>query len=157
MMTIPVELIDFVESGVSVLVGTRSDRLLPDCCRAVGARVDEGGKELTFFLPVATADSNLANLRDNGRAAVCFARIDHRTLQIKGPVISIQDADESDRRQVLRYRSLLAESWGVIGIPPRLTMRMAHWPCHAVRLRVESIFDATPGPGAGAPLGTATV
>lgn len=137
-----------------MLVGTRSERLLPDCCRAVGARVENGGEELTVFVPLATAESNLINLADNGRIAVCFARIDHRTLQIKGPVLSIRDGDDEDRRQVYRYRTLLAESWGVIGIPPRVTMRMAHWPCLAVRFRVESIFDATPGPGAGAPLGT---
>jgi hypothetical protein len=146
----PPELREFLESGVSILLGTRSDRLLPDCCRIVGARLEADGSALTVFLPAATAERSIANLRDNGWAAVCFARaMDHRSVQIKGRMLTIRDADEEDRERIVRYRSALAEAWGVIGIPPRITLRMAHWPCHALTIRVESVFDQTPGPGAG--------
>ncbi len=151
---IPAELCEFLQSGLSILCGTRSDRLLPEACRAVGARVDAGGSELTVFLPVATAECTVANLRDNGRLAVCFSRaIDHRSVQVKGRVLTIADASEEDRREVLRYRRALAGAWAEIGIPPRITLRMAHWPCHAVRLRAEAVFNQTPGPGAGSVLG----
>jgi hypothetical protein len=154
---IPAELWPFVESGVSMLVATRSDRLLPDCCRSVGARVEADGSELTVYVPVATAERCIVNLRHNGRAAVGFARAsDHRSLQIKGRMRTIRDAAEEERERILRYRSSLAEAWGVIGVPPQLTLRMAHWPCHAVTIRVESAFDQTPGPGAGAAFGTPT-
>jgi hypothetical protein len=44
------------------------------------------------------------------------------------------------------------KSLAFIGMPPRLTLRQDSWPCHAVRLRIESVFLQTPGPGAGAPL-----
>jgi hypothetical protein len=69
-------------------------------------------------------------------------------------VSAIRDAVEKDRELILRYRNALAESWGAIGIPPRITLRMAHWPCHAVTVRTESIFDQTPGPGAGGAFGS---
>ena len=71
---ISAELAAFFESGVSVLVGTRDARLLPECLRAVGARVEPGGTEITVFVPKATSALTVANLQDNDRVAVCFER-----------------------------------------------------------------------------------
>jgi hypothetical protein len=153
-MEIGDDIIDFVESGISVLVGTRSDRLLPNCCRGVAARYDRDAAELIVFLPAAIAAQNLADLEHNRRIAVCFSRaIDHRSLQLKGDVKSIEPADEDDRRTILQYRRAFTEAWGTIGIPPRITLRVAHWPAHRIRVRVDAIFNQTPGPGAGATLG----
>ncbi len=151
---IPPELFEYIESGISILVGSRSDRLLAEYCRGLGARVEAAGRELSVFLAEATAAETLENFRNNGRVAVCFSRAaDHRSLQIKGSVISLRPADEEERRLILRYRGGLAETWGQIGIPPRITLRIAHWPAIAVRLSVETVFDQTPGPGAGGVLG----
>ena len=58
-----------------------------------------------------------------------------------------------DRAAIDRYRCELAQELARVGMPPRLTLRAAHWPCLAVRLSVEAIYVQTPGPGAGAPLG----
>ncbi|MCK6445296.1 MAG: pyridoxamine 5'-phosphate oxidase family protein [Planctomycetes bacterium] len=147
------DLAEFLESGVSILVGTRDANLRPDCVRAIGARVETGGKELTVFLPSGTVGANLANLRDNGRIAVCFSRpMDHRSIQVKGGVLSIGEASEADRSHVDRFRAAYAQHLAFVGVPVRTTERMAHWPSYVVRLRVESIFVQTPGPGAGRPL-----
>jgi hypothetical protein len=147
------ELATFAESGVSLLVGTRDSRLMPEATRAVGARVEAGGAELTVFLADATGADTLANVRDNGRIAVCFSRVDHRSIQVKGTVLSVREAAPAEREIVERYNDLLTASWGQVGIPARLLRRWQRWPCHAVRLRIESVFVQTPGPGAGAPLG----
>jgi hypothetical protein len=147
------ELAEFLESGISVLVGSRDARLLPEVARAFGARIEAGGRELTVFLPVATAERTLANARENGRLAVCFSAIDHRSYQIKGRLKAVCDAADDDRRSIERYRAALAQVYGSVGMPPRLTYRIRHWPAHAVRLEVETIFLQTPGPGAGVALG----
>lgn len=150
---IPSALVPFLESGVSVLVGTRDVRMKPACMRGVGARVAADGAELTVFLPAATAAVALANLADNGRIAVSFSRArDNRAVQVKGRVTEIRDADAADRERIERYRCELVEALGTVGVAPRFTLRLAHWPAHAVRLRVTAIFAQTPGPGAGAPL-----
>ncbi|WP_242356963.1 MULTISPECIES: pyridoxamine 5'-phosphate oxidase family protein [Anaeromyxobacter] len=150
---IPAQLAGFLESGVSVLVATRDARLSPDALRAMGVRVERGGAELTVFLPAATSREALANLRDNGRIAVCFSRAaDHRSVQVKGRAVEVGEAGADERERVERYLDALADAWGVIGIPARATLRLAHWPCHAVRVRVEGVFVQTPGPDAGAPL-----
>lgn len=140
----------FFESGIAVLIGTRDARLFPECVRAAGARVEPGGREVTVFLPVATGACTLANLRDNGRIAVCFSRaFDHRSIQVKGRVLEVRAASEVDRGAVDRYRAALAEAWNWVGVPTQITLRMNQWPCHAVRFRVEGVYSQTPGPGAG--------
>lgn len=146
------ELAKFLESGVSVLVATRDGRMQPECARAVGARLEAGGDEVTVFLPVATSMRVVANLGENGRIAVCFASVDHRGIQVKGQVLGVAPADACDRQLVDRYRAAVAQEWGFVGLPPRITYRMNHWPCHAVRLRIEAVYVQTPGPGAGEPL-----
>jgi hypothetical protein len=148
------DLAAFLESGIAILVGTRDARLVPECTRGIGARVEAGGQELTIFLPDAIAGQSLSNLRDNGRIAVGFSRSsDHRSFQLKGRVVSLAPASERDRGDIERYRCAWASSLGEVGLPPRITLRMAHWPAHAARFAVEGIFVQTPGPGAGARLG----
>lgn len=150
------ELATFLESGVSILVGTRDARLVPDSARGVGARVETGGRELTVLLGDVLNTTALANLRDNGRIAVCFSRNgDHRSIQVKGKVLSIAPAAPPDRALVERYNGLIAVAWGEIGVPPAAVARWVRWPCHAVRFAVEAVFVQTPGPGAGAPLAAA--
>jgi hypothetical protein len=36
-----------------------------------------------------------------------------------------------------------------VGVPRRVSGRLAHWPAFAIDLRVEETFDQTPGPHAG--------
>lgn len=150
---IPEELADFVASGVSVLVGTRDAAWAPDAVRGMGARVEAAGRELSVFLPCATAGTSLANLTDNGRIAVCFSRAaDHRSIQVKGRVVAISPADDEDHRAIDRYRNLLVDSWSFVGVPRRLTLRMAAWPAVTVRFTVDALYEQTPGPVAGTPI-----
>ncbi|MFN0006726.1 MAG: hypothetical protein ACKVXR_02370 [Planctomycetota bacterium] len=151
---VPPDLAEFLESGISILVGSRDARMSPEGMRAMGARIEPGGGELTVFLPKATAELTLANARENGRIAVCFASIDHRSYQIKGRMVAVREADEGDRREIERFRAALAQLFGSIGMPPRLTYRLSHWPAHAMRVAVESVFLQTPGPDAGVPVGS---
>ena len=145
------ELAAFLQSGLSMVIGTRDADLVPEVARAVGARVEAGGAELTVFVPIATGARTLANLETTGRVSVTFSRpADHRSLQVKGGVAGIRPADDGDRAAIERYRIELIAALGYFGVPPALTARLNHWPSHAVRFRVEAIFQQTPGPGAGA-------
>jgi hypothetical protein len=148
------ELATFLQSGVSVLVGTRGPDGWPDAVRAVGARVEPGGADVTVFLPESQCAAACANLADNGRIAVVFSRPeDHKTLQLKGAAVSVHAAGDADRAAMERYRELLVAALGFVGVPPALTCRIDHWPARAVRFRVDGVFVQTPGPGAGEPLG----
>jgi hypothetical protein len=147
------ELVAFCQSGVSILVGTRDRRLFPECVRAVGARVERGRKEVTVFVPLATGATTTENLAENRRIAVCFSRIeDHRSIQIKGQAVAVAPAGDEERAAIERWRGEFVKNLAFIGMPPRRSLRINSWPAHAVRVRVESVFVQTPGPGAGAPL-----
>lgn len=154
MAAIPDELTDFLQSGISLLVGSRDARMMPEIARIFGSRVEAAGRELTFFLPAATGARTLENARDNGRLAVCFTSVDHRSYQVKGRFLDVRAADDAERRAIERYRAALAQHFGAVGLPPRLVHRMNVWPAHAVRLAVEALFVQTPGPGAGVTLQT---
>ncbi len=150
------EIASFLESGISILIGTRDERLVPEAVRGCGARVDANGTELLVLLPVATGAATAANLAANGRIAITFSRpTDHRSLQIKGRVLELRAAGDAERAIVDRYRCSFAQELALVGVPPRMTFRLAMWPAHAVRLAIEGVYVQTPGPGAGATFGAA--
>lgn len=147
------ELQQFLESGVSVLVGTRDRLLVPEAARGFGLRVEAGGRELAVFLPVVWSARTVANLRDNGRIAVAAARpLDHRSVQAKGRCLEVRDGEPADQRDLERYRERLVADFAAFGYPPRILRRFNAWPCQVVRFAVEALFEQTPGPRAGAPL-----
>jgi general stress protein 26 len=150
------ELAAFIQSGVSVLVGTRDERCIPEAMRGAGARVEGGGRELTVWFPAANGRRTVENLRATRRIAVCFSAFEkHRSMQLKGEVLDVREGTDADRAFVEQYRTRLAAEWGILGIAPRIVLRLHVWPCFAARFRVERVFVQTPGPGAGAPLGEA--
>lgn len=151
------ELQEFLESGVSVLVGTRDRLLVPEAIRGFGLRVEADGRELVVFVPRAWSERTLANLRDNGRLAVAAARpSDHRSVQVKGSLLGIVACGDAERVALESYRELLVRDFGAIGFPPRVLHRLNAWPADAVRMRVEALFEQTPGPRAGAPIAAAS-
>ena len=150
---IPCELVPFLESGISILVGTRDARLQPEAMRAVGAWVEPGGGELRVYVPASTSARTRENLADNGRIAVCFSAVDHRTFQFKGTILEVREARAEERAPLERWRAAVAQHWGAVGLPTKLTHRLVVWPAYALRVRVESMYQQTPGPGAGTPLG----
>jgi general stress protein 26 len=150
------ELAGFLESGVSVLVGTRDERCVPEAMRGAGARVESSRRELTVWFPAANGRRTVENLRTTKRISVCFSAFEkHRSIQLKGEVLELREGTAADRAFVEEYRTRLAAEWGILGIAPRIVLRLNVWPCFAVRFHVEQVFVQTPGPGAGAPLGGA--
>jgi hypothetical protein len=147
------ELVDFVQSGVSILVATRDAQLLPQCLRGAGASVHGARDAFTLYLPEAVAERTLANLRDNGRIAVTFSRpIDHRSIQVKGTCISIRPCDERDGAVQERYRAAFVEQLHAVGMPRAVSRRIRFQPSVAVVVKLAELYEQTPGPSAGRPL-----
>jgi len=147
------EVAEFLEEGHSIVAATRDARHVPEVQRAVAARVDRATGEVTIYLPQTTSAPTVANLEENGRIAVTLAGVDHRSVQIKGRLLEMRAAGEEERGELERYRSEMAREWALVGVPTRITLRLVHWPCLAVRFRPDAVFVQTPGPGAGEALG----
>ena len=148
-----VELADFLESGVSILVGTRDAAMRPSCVRAVGARLDRTRAVLTIVVPESTSQRIVADVRDNGLVAVTFSRpIDHRSVQAKGTCTDLRAGGELERAIAERYRVAFFEQLEAVGLPRRTSRRMAWWPAVGIDVAIEALFVQTPGPLAGRPL-----
>ena len=117
------------------------------------AAFDAEGRRLTVYLPVATSQTSLANLRDNGAIAVVLSQpLTHRTVQLKGRAEEIRPAREDEREEVLAFAAAFDAEVETIGLPPAMVRRRTKWPCHAVTLAVSEAWEQTPGPRAGEPL-----
>lgn len=150
---IPADLVDFLEGGVSILVGTRDAGQRPETTRAVGAAVSPDRTRLSVLLAEHTAERAIANLEDNGRIAVAFSRpIDNFAVQLKGRVTELRRGDDADRRVAERYHAVYVEQLYMVGMPRSLSKRIRVWPSFAVTFEIDDIFVQTPGPGAGKPL-----
>ena len=149
-LVLTAELVEYMESGVSLLVGSRDASLRPASARAFGVEIDAPSCSATVFVAAAGCETTLRNLRDNGQLALTFSRpIDHRSLQVKGRVLSITETDERQQRIQDRYFSLWSEGLIFTGLPQALLRRVRYYPSYALQFQLESMFDQTPGPGAG--------
>jgi hypothetical protein len=149
----------FLESGVSVLIGTRDLELVPEITRAWGPWVSEDRGSVHLCVPLATSGRTLDNLAGNGRIAVsCALPTNLRSVQLKGTCVETTEPDAADLAAVERHREAFAALNERIGVPRQrietLWKRELEPLPALVKLRFvpEQIFDQTPGPDAGSPL-----
>lgn len=153
--SLPQEVVDLIESGVSILVGTRDQHLRPATVRGVGASVDPARRAVTVFLPEATSQRAIRNLQNNGAIAVGFSRsFDHFSVQVKGRCTSVRMAGKRERAIPDQYAIAFGENMYAVGFPRAVIKRINHWPAWMVKFDVSDVFSQTPGPGAGKPWGS---
>ena len=150
---ISTELAEFLQSGLSVVVGTRNGDLDPDGAVAWAIRVHEGGDQVTVFLHEIAAREMLRNLKSHPGIAIDIDQpTSHRACQVKGVYLSSRRARPEERALVHRQLEGLATDLEAIGIPRPMTTGWKVWPCMALEVRVTQLFEQTPGPGTGGPL-----
>jgi hypothetical protein len=142
-----------LELGLSVIVGTVDAQGVPTTCRAVAVASDDGLKTLTVYVPVATGHATVQNVATTKRLAVAATHpCTNAATQLKGTVFETRLAREDESVHVRMCLEAFADVLESIGVPRRLTRSMVHWPAFAICIRVEQIFEQTPGPNAGSPL-----
>lgn len=155
-VSISEELKSFLEGPVSVLVGTRDSRLIPEITRAWGPRVCEDRQSVSLCVPLATSRKTLDNLEANGEIAVAFALpTNYRSIQLKGRFSAIGEPESVDLVAVDRHRDSFGRVNESLGQPREQVV--AFWQAEIetspVLIRVlfvlRQVFDQTPGPGAG--------
>ncbi|NUO50162.1 MAG: hypothetical protein HOV80_15015 [Polyangiaceae bacterium] len=143
------DMIEFVESGVSTIVGSRDANLRPECTRGLGSTVAADGT-VSVILYEPLADKMRANLEENGLIAVTFSRIfDHRSIQLKGTVRTIRKGTAEDEAISDRYVHAFAEAVSIAGLPRSVVRRVHTKPAIVVEIEPTDIFLQTPGKDAG--------
>lgn len=143
----------FLQEGLGIHIGTRNDRLEPNGARAIAVKVDPDGAHLSIYLAEVAAARVLPDLRDNGQAALTFARpIDERACQVKGTFVSSRMATDDERSFMLVQRDAFATKLEMIGIARAGSAGWITWPALVVRIKATHIFNQTPGADANAPI-----
>lgn len=140
-----------LEGGMSILVGSSDNGNLPTCCRGIAIRASADLTTLTVFVPVATSRDVIANVAMTRRAAVVSSHpTSHVSIQFKGIAKGVRLAPDEDAGFLRERLESWADSIAVVGLPRRITRRIAHWPAFAIDISIDEIYEQTPGPKAGA-------
>jgi hypothetical protein len=143
----------FLSEGVAIHVGTRDEHLQPEGARALAAEVEPDGRHLVVYVATPAVERLVPNLESNGQVAVVFVRpTDDRSCQVKGAFVSRRPATDGERATIEHQWEGFLRKLEYIGIPRLTTREWPRWPAEAIRIRATALFDATPGPHAGAAL-----
>jgi hypothetical protein len=139
-----------LDGGTSVLVGTVDSQGMPSCCRAIAIKTDDDLKTATVYVPMATSQRILLDIATTHRLAVVATLIvEHVSVQLKGTAINARLARDDEATFVEDRLQMFEDVLHGVGVPRRLTRSIAHWPVFIVDMRVEEVFEQTPGPNAG--------
>jgi hypothetical protein len=149
----------FLESGISLVVGTRDLGLVPEIVRAWGPVVSQDRRSVSLCIGVTAGSKTLDNLESNGRIAASFTLPTNlQSVQLKGVWLETSEPNDADLLAVEQHREAFASLNEKIGIPRRavdtLWRKELEISPVMVKLRFspEQIFDQTPGPDAGSRL-----
>ncbi|MGE5243079.1 MAG: hypothetical protein ACM3SQ_02490 [Betaproteobacteria bacterium] len=142
-----------LEIGRTILVGTADARNVPTCCRAVALASQDDLATATVYIPLADSQQTLQDVATTRRIAVVASHpVDHCSIQLKGTTTDVRLARDDEAPFVKSRLEGLADVLHHVGVPRRLVRGAPYWPAFAVTMRVEQIFEQTPGPNAGSRL-----
>jgi hypothetical protein len=143
----------FLEEGLGIHIGSRSDTLEPNGARGAALKIEDDRRHFVVYLAEVAARRVLPDLQSNGLAAVSVARpTDDRAAQVKGTFVDARPAREDERPFVEAQWNRFLDNLEAIGIPRTTAKGWITWPAVAVRLRATAVFEQTPGPAAGTPV-----
>jgi hypothetical protein len=126
--------------------------------RAWGLNIDVGHDPVTGRLLLAAEDTRAIELlEDGGRIAFTGTDVPTlRSLQVKGRGVRVESATDDDRARAQRYADAFFDDVIRVDRHAREALvRMLPIDYVAATVTVEEVFDQTPGPSAGARVGTA--
>ena len=142
-----------LEAGMSLLVGTVDADGSPSCCRAVGLASSDDLATVTVYLPLATSQRIIQDVATTHRIAVAATHvIDHCSIQLKGAASTARLARPDEAPVIAQWLDAFSNVLHAVGVPRGVTRSVSHWPAFAVEMRVDQVFEQTPGPNAGSQL-----
>lgn len=151
--TLPEEVATFIQSGLSITLAGRDERLVPSIAKAVGCRVSDDRRQVTVLVFADAAEAAVRDIAGNQRVAVVFSQpTTDRTVQLKGRDAQSVPPAPSDVALVRRHLALFAAELGPLGWGQAFVDALLwHDPSQllAIRFTPDGAYAQTPGPGAG--------
>lgn len=144
--------IRFLHGGCSLLVGSVSPDGRPHAGRAWGLTVVDNERAHVRLLVDVNDTTTVANLQPGAAVAICTADVETlRSLQVKGRVLAVEEADEADLAKQEQYTfEFTGDIHRTDGDPMEKLRRWADCSVIACLIALDDVFDQTPGPSAGA-------
>lgn len=147
----------FLAGPVAINVASRSPDLVPSVARAYGCRVSADRREVRILLAEGRARAVLRDLAGGAPIAAIFSRPKtHVSLQLKGERALVLPVTAADIEVMRAYAAAFAAEVAALGYPQAFAERLvgpAGEAASAVRFEPVALFEQTPGPRAGEPLG----
>lgn len=145
------ELVQFLESGVSIILAVVGLDGRAKAGRAVAVRVAAGSVRVIY--PVEGNASITRSAQAGGAIAATFsAPMSHRTIQLKAMSSRAEPIESEDHLCVERQIDAFAEVLRTIGFAPPFVKSFCNNRSASVcvlSFLPEAAFEQTPGPGAG--------
>lgn len=153
-LTLPGELVAFLQSGVSLSAASRNRRLLPSVSRVLGCRVIPGEGRIQLWLARSQSEQLLRDCLDCDRIAlVASDPPTHLTWQIKGDSVRECPVDPGDVALVQDHIRDFARVITALEFAPSFGHALyQHQPddLASISFVPRELFEQTPGPRAGA-------
>lgn len=150
---LPDEIAAFIQSGLSITVAGRDERLIPSIAKGVGCRVSDDGREVTVLVFAEAAEAVMRDIAHNRQVAVVFTRPStNRTVQLKGRDARSVPAGPAEAALVRRHLALFASDLRLLGWDAEYVdaVFLHDWSqLMAIRFSAHGAFAQTPGPHAG--------
>lgn len=151
-MHVPGEVLEFIQSGVSIIVGVVGANRRAEGGRALATRVVAGGI-VRLMYPTEGNDAITASAQSAGAIAVTFsAPLSHRTIQLKAGSSRAEQLEPDDRISVDQQMDAFAGVLRALGFPPQFVKAFCDNRSKSIGVLSfvpEAAYEQTPGPGAG--------
>jgi hypothetical protein len=147
------DLTQHLAAGVSLVAGSVSPTGAPHASRCYGARPLAADRLMVFL--DANDTTAVDNVRATGRLAVTTGdQWTFRSVQLKGRIESMADATDDERAEAVAH---MERFWARVSLadnlPRNAVDRGTPTSYVACTVRVDAMFDQTPGPRAGGAIG----
>jgi hypothetical protein len=149
---LPDEVLDFIQSGVSVIVGVVGPDGRAQAGRALASRV-VGDGAIRLMYPDEGNAAITASAQSGGPIAVTYsAPISHRTIQVKAASSRLEQLEPEDRISLEAQVDAFAGVLRALGFPPPFLKSFCDNRSKSICVLSfvpQEAYEQTPGPGAG--------
>jgi hypothetical protein len=143
----------FMQRGVTLNVASCGHAGMPSTARALGCRVDAGGRKVRLLLSTRQGAEVLAHVAQRGVLAAVFSDpASHRTVQLKARDAVVAAPDVADLHAAARYRASHLLAMVSLGYEQRLLEALLACPdadLAVLEFTPAEAYSQTPGPNAG--------
>jgi len=145
--------VELIEGGAGMFVASRDQRMIPSMSWVLACRIGEMRDTLTLILNRSESAALLADVRRSGVVSAVFSvPSTHQTIQVKGSLLGIREAEPQDVEAIERATRAFADDLAPLGFGFEYAAclnTVETGGLVALQYRVEQVYDQTPGATAG--------